>query len=557
MQVAKLLWSTLLGRSAIALVVASLFITGLFWAKARDPFRRVEFSLITAHGKVSGMAVLPRRSKSFPTVIFLHGAGGSVLQSGNDLRLFAEQNLAAVDIEYSQISQGFYDEEFIALQNYLARQNWAMKAVPGVESSMHNNAPSPEPPPLALVGFSMGSQRTFSFLLRHPEFKPRLYVRIAGGWVDELGKGAANISDEDHKLETASIIKLPLSTNTHFLLVHAEQDSVFPVADVRRFTALLQTNGIPTVLHVFPNVPHSFGEERDLLMREVAEYCASYLTSTLESQNSRLKNNLHPLSRNVQPSYWYYWLPVALLSFFFSTSKYIRWRKSIVSIPRDKWSKIIVGVAWALGLAAIAETAFHLGLPHLRVSEARLKLTRRWLIEPKLTNDFDWLAQQPIWKGQPIRALLDNVELADYNRKVINWKIDDNLYQQFVLSPVAETSPSTELNWRRPLWESFYPRIRHETDPESAAQIVVRFLRERVTVVPWKMEYSGVEEIWKAELTDVTGFERIYVAALRSVGIPARLDNSGKAELFATGQWRPAPKPIAFSLLSDNTGADG
>jgi hypothetical protein len=50
-------------------------------------------------------------------------------------------------------------------------------------------------------------------------------------------------------------------------------------------------------------------------------------------------------------------------------------------------------------------------------------------------------------------------------------------------------------------------------------------------------------------LTDPVGFEKIYVAALRSVGIAARLNAGAQAELFADGKWQPAPRPIIDSFL--------
>jgi hypothetical protein len=206
-----------------------------------------------------------------------------------------------------------------------------------------------------------------------------------------------------------------------------------------------------------------------------------------------------------------------------------------------------------LGTAAFVDTAIHLGLPRLKATEMRLNLARRWLVEPKLRTDFDWLVNnlQKETNGTEsvtVGTLLEHLELADYNRQLVNWEIDPGLYREFVLSPVIEPSTihyvlSTDSNWRRPLWENFYPRIRHESDLYSAAQIVVRFLRERVSVVPEQTDH-GIRTIWETERADVVGFERIYVAALRSVGIPARLDSGGTAEFFVNGKWQSAPRPI-------------
>ena len=43
----------------------------------------------------------------------------------------------------------------------------------------------------------------------------------------------------------------------------------------------------------------------------------------------------------------------------------------------------------------------------------------------------------------------------------------------------------------------------------------------------------ALPEIWRRQITDRTSFEIIYVAALRSVGVPARLDEKGGAEFFS------------------------
>ncbi|HET7626150.1 MAG TPA: prolyl oligopeptidase family serine peptidase [Verrucomicrobiae bacterium] len=498
------------------------------------------------------------------------------------MRLFAEQHLTAVDIDYSQTNRAYFDEEFIALQNYLARQKWARKNVSGamhqvsggkedsaLSSSILHPLFSKKPSAITWVGFSLGSQRTLSFLLRHPESRPQLYVRMAGGWVDELGDKPPENETIDRNsnsavsIPSASNHQLSSLTNTHFLLIHAEQDDIFSVSDARRLATLLKTNGVPVELHIFQNVPHWFGDDRDALMRCVAEYCARFL----DTDFTDYRRFPDPLRLNVRRLYLHYWVPFALLCGFVLVREFLRWRKATLAIPRGNSGTVIVCLAWILGAAAILDTAFHLGLPRLQATDSRLNLAGRWLIEPKLKSDFDWLVRslQKETKEHPskaknkrvtVGALLDNVELANYNRKLVNWKVDDDFYRRFVLSPMIENSRRSdetllpELNWRRPLWESFYPRIRHESDADSAARIVVRFLRERVTIVPGTIEPCGIETIWETELTDSEGFEQIYVAALRSVGIPARLGLDGAAELFANGQWHPAPRPIISTLLN-------
>jgi hypothetical protein len=122
------------------------------------------------------------------------------------------------------------------------------------------------------------------------------------------------------------------------------------------------------------------------------------------------------------------------------------------------------------------------------------------------------------------------------------------MYQGFVLSPVITGNAAEPLNWRRPLWEEFYPLIRQTSSVEDAANIVVRHLRERITIAEDQNLSREVPTIQLRQITDEAGFQVIYVAALRSVGAPARLDVSGRAMLWDGGKWEAAPQPAIIHL---------
>jgi hypothetical protein len=139
-----------------------------------------------------------------------------------------------------------------------------------------------------------------------------------------------------------------------------------------------------------------------------------------------------------------------------------------------------------------------------------------------------------------LRVLLDHVELAVYNRELINWTLSDDLYRGYVLAPVIAgrgERGGEALDWRRPLWEEFYPRIRHESSPAEAARIVARHLHERVTVAVLPEAPHTVPDIWRRQITDTNGFEILSVAALRSVGVPARLNERGRAQFWDGDHW--------------------
>ena len=199
----------------------------------------------------------------------------------------------------------------------------------------------------------------------------------------------------------------------------------------------------------------------------------------------------------------------------------------------EVWLRRLV---WLLGAAALLQTAVLLGTPFLGVNKGTLAIARRWLVPPKAIGDLNFLASEPIWRGEKLRVLVSHTSLANYNRELINWKLGDEIYRDCVLTPAIDPKRDGQLNWRRSLWEYFYPPIRKENDPEAAAQIVLKYLHDRTLIVS-----NGpltIEEMWQQKKADTQGFEALKVAAFRSVGIPARLNDNGYAEIFMEGKWK-------------------
>jgi predicted esterase len=457
------------------------------------------------------MAVLPKPTGKRPVVIWLHGVGGNIISDGDQLRQFAELGFNSVGIEFNETNQNDFDEQFCALNQYLEQQQWAQSGA------------------IVWVGHSQGAEMTLRFILRHPLIQPQLYVRMAGGWVPELDSNA------------------PIDIHCPVLLLHGQRDEIFPEADGQRLAALLKSNGVPVNLHVFRDEqPHGFGLDRPVVVRGVAEYCANFF------------GLFQPLPINTRPSYWYYWLPVFVLGIAFAINWYLQRRKLLKNLP-DPYpcaSEAIFGITWLLGVAATTVMVIHLELPRLSASNIALNLTRKWLVQPAQRNDFDWITAQPFSHSQKINTLLQHLELADLQRNFFYPELGEGMYRNYILSPVIEPpgfnqkpkarnqKPESGLNWRRELWENFYPRIRRETEAAAAAGIVVRYLRERVTITPGTMEPAGVETIWTTELTDTNGFEVVYVAALRAVGLAARLNQTWQAEFWNGKDWQTAPQPL-------------
>jgi dienelactone hydrolase len=534
-----------------AVLLGLLFFGAMFWAKARDPFQRIWFKVkVPGQGKAECIAVLPKMAaRPLPVVVYLHGSGGSLLGDGNELRQIAEMGLAAVGMEYEQKAEdggqktegrgqgtevgGAFEAQFTALLEYLQRQPWA------------------DTNRMAWVGFSLGAQRSLSFALRHPDFQPKLLVRLAGGWVPELDQ--FKVQSSGFKVQGSSVGPSTLNPqlSTSVLLIHAEHDEVFPLAEAQSVAACLQSNGVPVELRVLPGESHGIGGNRLLVFRVIGEECLARLRGP-----DALANYRSILSWQAQAKpLWLFWTPaVAWVILWLWLRRRVGQasrmptgakadQEQAGALPRW-WEITLHWLAAVLATAALAQTALHLVPPHLGTTERTLSIARKHLVQGKELGDFNFLAANPVWRGKPLKTLLEHVELAHYNRELINWKLDELVYREFVLSPQIEPAADGELNWRRPLWENFYPRIRKEQDPQAAAEIVVRFLRERVTIAPGNGLPAAVAEIWQRQITNERGFEAVYVAALRSVGVPSRLGAEGRAVFWSGSAWQAAPRPL-------------
>jgi hypothetical protein len=69
-----------------------------------------------------------------------------------------------------------------------------------------------------------------------------------------------------------------------------------------------------------------------------------------------------------------------------------------------RWLAVLLAT-WAL-----AESAIHLIPPHFDVTDKTLSIARRFLVQAKQHNDFEYLATRPIWQGEKLKTLLEHVE---------------------------------------------------------------------------------------------------------------------------------------------------
>lgn len=487
------------------------FVGVLFWARAQDPYSRQWFTLTSESGSFKCVVVLPKQIQSGPVIVCAGDSVDALLKNGNDFRQMAELGVGVISCEYNQTNEVTFAQQMEAVQHYLSGQKW-----------VHTNE-------VAWVGFGRGADQMLALASNSTNRQPDLLIILNGS---EL---------------LPSLFRQQSSDWWRGVPVTNEggKDNVFVVVDTKRLTAVLQTNRAAEKLETADGFPGKLEPERGIVFRSIGEYC---LTS-LAGKDAWHKYHSVTQWRAEAPGLWLFCLPAFL--WILGGLDY-----RISTLPKKNGSqRRIIVIRWvlaALGVWILAETVIHLGTPQFLVNKKTLSITRRFLLRPQERLDFEYLAVQPIWSRQKLKNLLDQVKLARYNRGLVNWQLDDKVYRDFVLSPIITDASDEILDWRRPLWEEFYPRIRHEWSMESAARIVVQHLRERVTVLHGLNLSCSVADIWLRQLTDEAGFEIIYVAALRSVGVPADLDAKGRAEIFNGEKWLPAPRPIVLSTFYDD-----
>lgn len=497
-------------RAVAPVFVVLLYCGVVFWAKWTDPFSRRWFTLKAKdHFSINCVAVLPKQIRQFPVIIYAHDSGCNLTEDASDLRQMTEPGVADVSLDYNQTNEAAFGDEFKTVLQNVACQKWA-----------NTNA-------VAWVGSGMGADRMWHFALQHPEQQPQLLVLLGG----------AGLQNDD----TNNLLKL---VHCPVLLIHGVKDEIFPQEDTIRLAAILQSNRVPVELTVIPGTLHNMEPNRKVVFRCIGEYCLTHLSGTDPWQN------YHSIAEweAEAPSFWPFCIPaVAWALGCLARSRY-RHSLSNGKLKQKRHEIALRCVAVVLATWALSETALHLITPHFAVTDRTLAIARRYLVPPKERSDFEFLVTEPVWRDVKLKTLLTHAELANYNRELVNWQVDEAKYQNYVLSPVITGQPDEQLNWRRPLWEEFYPRIRHENSLRDAAVIVVRHLRERVTIAAIANPPREVPTIWLRQITDEIGFQIIYVAALRSVGVPARLNQHHQAEIFDGVEWEIAPAPAVISL---------
>jgi hypothetical protein len=248
---------------------------------------------------------------------------------------------------------------------------------------------------------------------------------------------------------------------------------------------------------------------------------------------------------------WTHWIWVVLAAMNFANY----WRcfnkifKDLIKLVnlRNRNEKPIAWlhlIAYLCTFIAILFTLIHVATPRMKVNKYSNYCARRFIIRKGLEKDFDYLINNLRIKQWTIGVVVSHIDLANLQKRHFYDELETTTFQKFLLSPQIDETPVGEYNWRRTFWESFYPLVHQVHDPIIADEMIVHSLRQRVGIDSSFCYKLGVETIWIQGMTDEIGFQRILVAALRSIGIAARLNLEHKAEFWTGREWASSSPPF-------------
>ena len=145
-------------------------------------------------------------------------------------------------------------------------------------------------------------------------------------------------------------------------------------------------------------------------------------------------------------------------------------------------------------------------------------------------------------------VLLEHLAYADTARQELPWgvKVPEDLFFHCVLPPRVSQEPLEA--WRRYFFEQLFSVVMECKTMEEAAQEVNRWCAERVLFKPTQRRDQGPLESLKGGYGRCEELSILYISALRSVDIPARMawtpywstsdNNHAWVEVWADGRWQ-------------------
>jgi len=144
-------------------------------------------------------------------------------------------------------------------------------------------------------------------------------------------------------------------------------------------------------------------------------------------------------------------------------------------------------------------------------------------------------------------VLLEHLAYADTARQELPWagKVPEDVFVHYVLPPRVSQEPLEP--WRKQLFGQLYPVVMDCRTMEEVAYEVNRWCAERVKYKPTQARDAGPLESLKGGYARCEELSILYISALRSVGIPARMawtpwwsvtdNNHAWVEVWSDGRW--------------------
>lgn len=217
--------------------------------------------------------------------------------------------------------------------------------------------------------------------------------------------------------------------------------------------------------------------------------------------------------------------------------------KAQVSVTKSKkvwdWSRLLRVLCLCLAGYAAAFTLVLLFLRFCTVNRATLRVAEAFCIPKEAMASFVHLSTSGKWQLRRMGELIDTVRVSEYNRRLVQWKVNKELYYQFVLDDELGHGRRLSAKSRTALWFLFYPKIKGRASALDAVKSIKDYLKEPTgRRKSFRLLGSAEGELGLEKCGSGSDVEALAVAIHRAIGIPARVDRDGLAEFHDSFGWR-------------------
>jgi hypothetical protein len=245
-----------------------------------------------------------------------------------------------------------------------------------------------------------------------------------------------------------------------------------------------------------------------------------------------------------------YWLPLVILAAISIRGIYAarQFAGQIIALPKIVVSVWIVAVLSGCFVAGIVGA--RLGLAHMPSEKLHGSLLEVLALGFGYRDDYEWL--QSRMRTETVGEISEHIRLARRVENRFGCESAKYIFDNYVLSPIIGEGSSFDGPTRRMLFINCNPMLQGEGDTRRAANAVVERVRQITTVDDALDQEVDVRTALVSGRTTAQGFEDCCIAALRSVGIPARrIPLSEGVQYWDRSTWRPLPQAARFLSALD------